>query len=300
MVDAGDLLFKKFLNPVPENELKKLTEKAHLIVEAFNRMAYDAFGIGDDDLTPGKEFLLEVSKKAHFPFLSSNISDEATEKPLFQPYLIKEVGGLRIGIFSLLSPDFFISPSDPRRKGIMVRSPVDTARNMVKDLQPKTDLIVLLSHLGYPKDMELAQAVPGIHLIVGSHTGLNLVYPHVVKNTIILHTAPKGMYAGKLDLTLANVEAGFYNVATRRSLEASLNSLKSRLSSSQTPEPEKVHLQKSKEDIERNLKQLEDKNGFTNAMLPLTENMKDDPEILKRVDHYLSKYPEAPKPNTPK
>jgi 2',3'-cyclic-nucleotide 2'-phosphodiesterase (5'-nucleotidase family) len=298
-VDAGDLLFKKFMNPLPENELKRMTDKAHLIVEAFNLMGYDALGIGDDDLTLGKEFLLEISKKANFPFLSSNTFDQASEKLLFQPHLVKEINGLRIGFFSLLSPDFFLGQPDPRRKGIVVRPPVEVAKNMVKELQPKTDLIILLSHLGYPKDSELAQTVPGIHLIVGSHTGLNLLYPPVIRNTIILQTPPKGMYAGRLDLTLVNRESSFYNVAPKGSMENSLNNLKNRLNSPQTSEVDKVQLQKSKEEIERILKQFEGKNGFTNTMLALSENIKDHPDILKMVNDYISKYPEAPKPTAP-
>jgi 5'-nucleotidase / UDP-sugar diphosphatase len=300
VLDAGDLLFKKFSNPIPENELKMATDKAHLIIGSFNLMGYDALGIGDDDLTLGKEFLLEISKKAEFPFLSSNTFDEASEKLLFQPYLIKEINGLRIGIFSLLSPDFFLGPSDPRRKGIVVRPPVEVAQNMVKELQPKTDLLILLSHLGYPKDVELAQTVPGIHLIVGSHTGLNLINPHIIKNTIILQTPPRGMSAGRLDLTLINAESIFYNVANKRNLENNLNNLKNRLNSNQTSEAEKAQLQKSKEETERSLKQLHGKNEFTHTMLPLSENMKDRPDILKMIDEYKSKYPETPKPIAPK
>ena len=177
VLDAGDLLFKKFTNPIPEQELKMVTDKAHLIIESFNLMGYNALGIGDDDLTLGKEFLLEISKKANFPFLSSNIFDEASEKLLFQPYLIKQINGFRIGVFSLLPPDLFLGQSDPRRKGIVVRPAVEIAQKMIKELQPKTDLIILLSHLSYQKDVELAQTVQGIHLIVGSHTGMNLVNP---------------------------------------------------------------------------------------------------------------------------
>src|SRR5512139_1052087 len=137
------------MNPIAENELKGMIEKAHLIVESFNLMGYDAIGIGDDDLTLGKEFLLEISKKANFPFLSSNLLDEASGKVLFQSFLIKEINGLRIGIFSLLSPNFFMGSSDPRIKGLTIRSPIEVAQAMVKELKPKVDLIVLLSHLGY-------------------------------------------------------------------------------------------------------------------------------------------------------
>ncbi len=76
-------------------------------------MGYDALGIGDDDLSLGKEFLVEISKKANFPFLSSNLIDEESGKLLFQPYLLKEINGLRIGIFSLLSPDSFSANRTP-------------------------------------------------------------------------------------------------------------------------------------------------------------------------------------------
>jgi 2',3'-cyclic-nucleotide 2'-phosphodiesterase (5'-nucleotidase family) len=165
VLDSGDLLFKKYMNPIQENELKGMTEKAQLIVESFNLTGYDAIGIGDDDLTLGKEFLLEISKKANFPFLSSNLLNEASGKVLFQSSLIKEINGLRIGIFSLLSPDFFTGPSDPRKKGLTIRQPIEVAQAMVKELKPKADLIILLSHLGYVKDIEMAQTVRGINII---------------------------------------------------------------------------------------------------------------------------------------
>ncbi len=82
------------------------------------------------------------------------------ESLLFQPYLLKEVNGLRVGIFSLLSPDFF-DPTDPRTKGLIIQPPPEVAQSMVKELRPRTDLIILLSHLGYPKDVELAQTSAG-------------------------------------------------------------------------------------------------------------------------------------------
>jgi hypothetical protein len=95
--DAGDLLFKKYLHPIPENELTAMAGKTHLIIESFNLMGYDAMGIGDDDLTLGKEFLLEISRKANFPFLCSNLLDETSGKNLFQTSLIKEINQCHLG-----------------------------------------------------------------------------------------------------------------------------------------------------------------------------------------------------------
>ena len=300
VLDAGDLLFKKFSHPVPENELKGVTEEAYLIIESFNVMGYDALGIGDDDLSLGKEFLMGISKKAKFPFLSSNLMDEESGKLLFQSYLVKEINGLRVGIFSLLSPDVFLGPTDIRRKGLIIRNPIETAQSMIKELQPKTDLLILLSHLSYPKDVELAQTVPGVHFIIGSHTGTNLIYPPLIKNTYILETAPKGMYVGRLELNFFNNTFSFYNSTEKRSLESRLNYIKYRLTAKETPETEKAQWRKSKEDTERALGQLQGKNQLTNIIFPLRQEMKDHPEIQKMVDEYKSKHLEMEKPAAPK
>ena len=291
-MDAGDLFFKKFASPHAKDELKGLTEKAHLIVESLNLMGYDAIGIGDDDLSLGKEFLLELSKKAKFPFLSSNLLDEKTGKLLFQPYLVKEMKGLKIGIFSLLSPETFLNPSDPRKKGIIVRDPIETAQEMIRELGPKTDILILLSHQGYPKDTELAQRVDGIQIIAGAHTGTSLNNPPVFKDAVILQNYPKGMYATKLNLNLLNNRKAFYNIKTKQVLESNLSKLELQLASPKTPETEKTQLQKAKENTKQALQQLEGKNRFAYSVSSLSDSMKDDPEIKKMVDDYKVRYPE--------
>lgn len=287
VLDSGDLLFKKFLSPIPENELKGVSEKVNLIIESFNLMAYDAIGIGDDDLTLGKDFLLEISKKANFPFLSSNLLDEASGETLFQSYVIKEVKGFRIGIFSLLSPDFFTNPSDRRRERLNIRPPIETAQAMIKELKPKTDLIILLSHLGYGKDMELARAVRGINIIMGSHTGINVTYPPPL-NTIIVQTGSRGMFGGRLDLLFYNHEPIFYNSAKKMSFEKALNHINQRLSAQRTPEAEKARLKRAKEETERTLKQLQG-NLFMNHIFSLHEQMKEDPDIKKLIEDFKAK-----------
>lgn len=277
-----------------------MAEKARLIIESFNLMGYDAIGIGDDDLTLGREFLLEISRKANFPFICSNLVDEGSGKNLFQTFLIKEVNGLRIGLFSLLSPDWFTNPSDPRKKGLSFHPPVETAQAMVRELRPKTDLIILLSHLGYAKDMELAQKVQGIHVISGGHTGINLSYPPVIQNAIILQTASRGMFGGKLNLILYNNDPAFYNAATRVSLENNVKSYNERLNSKAITETERSQWLKAKETAENTLSQFRGKNQFTNRILSLQEQMKEDPDIKKIIEAYKTRTQSTDKPAPPK
>jgi len=277
-----------------------VSAKANLMLESLSLMGYDALGIGDDDLTLGKEFLSELSKKAPFPFLSSNLMEAESGKLLFQSYLIKEVSGLKVGIFSLLSPDVFSGSQDPRLKGLTLQNPIETAQRIARELKPNTDLIILLSHLGYPKDVEMAQTVPGIHIIVGSHTGVSLTYPPIIKDTIILHSPMKGMYFGQFEFTFSNGEAGFYNSATTRSLENNLSNLRLRSNRKEVPKTEKEQYQRSIGEAERSLKQMEGKNQFSNTLFPLTDQIKEDPQVLKLLEDFKRHFQEPDKTSPPK
>ena len=278
-----------------------VTAKANLMIEALNLMGYNAMGIGDDDLTLGKEFLISLSKKATFPFLCSNLVDGESGKPVFQSYIIKEVNGLRVGIFGLISPDTFSGPQDPRLKGLTIQNPVETAQRIVKELKPNTDLIILLSHLSYPKDSEMAQAAPGIQIIVGSHTGVSLTYPPIVKDTVILHTPPRAMFSGRFALAFLSNDAGFYNVSTKRSFENNLTNMKLRLNTKETSPAEKEQYQRLIGDIERSLKQLQGKNEFSNFIIPLNEAFKEQPEISKLIEDFNKTFvSESDKSSSPK
>jgi len=278
-----------------------VTAKATLMVEALNLMGYNAMGIGDDDLTLGKEFLISLSKKANFPFLCSNLVDGETGKPVFQSHIIKEVNGLRVGIFGLISPDTFSGPQDPRLKGLTIQNPVETAQRIIKELKPNTDLIILLSHLSYPKDSEMAQAAPGIQIIVGSHTGVSLTYPPIVKDTVILHTPPRAMFSGRFALAFLSNDAGFYNVSTKRSFENNLTNMKLRLNTKETSPAEKEQYQRLIGDIERSLKQLQGKNEFSNFIIPLNELFKEQPEISKLIEDFNKTFvSESDKSSSPK
>lgn len=296
LLDSGDLFFKKFSTPHPESEIKRLSERARLILKSFELMGYHAIGVGDDDLSLGKKFLIDLLNLSHIPFLSSNARDEDSGKPLFQRHIVKEVNGLKIGIFSLLSPDAFLGVSDPRRKGLIFGNPFETAQEMVKELEPQTDLIILLSHLGYHKDVELAQKILGIHIIIGSHTGVDLANPPVIKYSIIVQNASKGMHGRKLNLTFSNREATFYNVITKHTYERNLGRLRQQLGSATASEVEKKQWQSAAENIESALQQFKQKNSFAVTSFPLGEAVKDHPDIKKMIDDYKSKFPEKIEP----
>lgn len=221
LLDCGDLFFDRYRKAVSPEDVMPLADKAHLILNCYNLLGYDALGIGDDDLSLGKDFLVDLSRKAGFPFISSNLINQETRQTLLQTHVIKETGGLRIGIFSLLSPYFFSGESDARIRGVAVRPPLEEARNILRKLKPEADLIVLLSHLGYAADIELAETVPGIDLILGGHSGRSLSYPMRIRDTIIVQVGSKGLHVGELHLQLEPHRPSFLDSTLKNSIPLS-------------------------------------------------------------------------------
>jgi 5'-nucleotidase/UDP-sugar diphosphatase len=218
LLDSGDLFFDRYRKALPPESVAAPSEKAHLILKCYNLLGYDAIGIGDDDLSLGKRFLVNLSKSAVFPFVSSNLMDKETGEALFQTHIIKEKGGLKIGIFSLLSPYFFSGESDSRIRGVVLLEPLEEAKRIVERIRPETDLVILLSHLGYMADIDLAEAVPGIDLILGGHSGHSLSYPVRIKDTIIVQVGAKGLHVGKINLRVGSSRPSIYGFTLENSI----------------------------------------------------------------------------------
>ena len=199
VLDAGDLLYPRASKPPSQDGKAVMNLKAMAIVAAFNHMGCDAITIGEDDLLWGKENLLEIIKGREFSVVSANLIDGESGKPLFRPYVIKQMGGFKVGIFGLF-------PKSPRKEGqfsgLTVLEPFGIAQKMVSTVRREADFVILLSHLGYAKDLELARKVEGINVIAGGHNGINLSHPRIIENTVVLQVGNRGRYLGRIDITI--------------------------------------------------------------------------------------------------
>src|SRR5699024_12738274 len=73
----------------------------------------------------------------------------------------------------------------------------------VKELQEKeVDLIVVLSHLGFPQDVKMMEEVKGIDICLSGHTHNRLSKPVQINDTIIIQSGSQSSFIGKIDLTV--------------------------------------------------------------------------------------------------
>lgn len=166
--------------------------KSGPIADFMNGIGFDAMAIGNHEFDDGPEELLKFIEASEFPIISGN-TIAAEGSPVagkFEPYIIKDIGGQKVAVVSVLATDTdeTSSPGDQ----IRFEDEVEYLKKAVADLEGQgINKIVLLSHVGYHRDQEIAAAVDGIDVIVGghSHTLLSSTdekaagpYPTLVKN----------------------------------------------------------------------------------------------------------------------
>jgi len=169
------------------------------MVEAMNAMGYDALTVSQMELALGLETIKQREAEAKFSFLSANLVKPGDNQPFFRPYVVLERQGVHIGIIGLSEPEASQTPGVEDQ--VTVLDPTETARRYVGELRAKVDMLIVLSHLGVDADKALAQAVPGIDIIVGGNTRQLMRMPEQVGNTLIVQQGYRGEWVGRLQAT---------------------------------------------------------------------------------------------------
>jgi len=181
--------------------------KGQAVVDYFNYMKYDAISVGNHDFDFGISVLKDIITKSNMPWLCSNLVLEDSKKTpdFLKPYVIFERGGLKIGIFGLITHYLTGMVSADILKGFSVVKHYDAVRAVISEMRTKgVDIIIGLTHIGYSHDQRLADSIPGIDVIIGahSHTGVRPPYETPRYHTIIQQAYSKLTSIGLLDLTI--------------------------------------------------------------------------------------------------
>lgn len=177
-VDLGDLFFES--NDLDPFETRQFPLKARMMMETLESMGCDAWLPGDFDFAHGLPLLRELEAESGFPFLLANVVDAQSGESLFRRSAVVEVGEWKIGMFGLVGRQLNepATASDEEtiqvgrrlaQRGLRLLDPIETAQEVVGELQEECDLIVALGHVGLEGSRELADEVPGIDVVLGAH-----------------------------------------------------------------------------------------------------------------------------------
>ena len=153
-----------------------------------NEMGYDACTIGNHEFDYGMDNLARLMRMAKFPFVCCNYDFSGTPcEGLVKPYIVKELAGLRIGIFGVCpDPKGLVSASN--YEGMRYERPAEAAQRVIDTLrkEERCDLIVCLSHLGWDiggdDDQALVSSTSGIDILLGGHSHTTFRHPHSLRD----------------------------------------------------------------------------------------------------------------------
>ena len=199
---VGDLFFNKYFGAAEFGLMKQL--------------GFTAMGLGNHEFDLGPEALLMALKEGFgaepLPILSANIScDDENLSPLtdlISPYIIKEVKGIKIGIFGITSPAAMeLSDPDP----ILISDDMESILPAVitEMKMAGAEIIIMLSGLGEQYEVPLAEAIPYIDIIIGGDNHYVYDKPLKVNNpggssTYIVQAGPFYRNIGKFEIEYDN------------------------------------------------------------------------------------------------
>ncbi len=183
-----------------------LCTNAQDMVDACKLLGVDVM-TGHWEFTYGMERVKEILDKdfkGHLDFVAQNVKTNDFGDPVFSPYTLREINGIKCAIIGQAFP--YTPIANPRYMvadwafGIQD----DNMQRMVDETRGKgAKVVVVLSHNGMDVDLKLASRVRGIDAILGGHTHDGVPVPVVVKNaggqTLVTNAGSNSKFLGVLD-----------------------------------------------------------------------------------------------------
>lgn len=159
---------------------------------------------------------------AKFPFISANILDSLTRRPIFKPYIIKKVSKKKFGIVGITSK--------PAKKipGIEIDSPDSTLEKIIPELRKKVDYIIVLANLDRLAEREFFKKSFDIDFVLMSGSYRYSKNLEDKNSMLVARCGSIGKYMGIIKFDLKNPDAKLTDVSRT---EAQLSYARKRLDS---------------------------------------------------------------------
>jgi 2',3'-cyclic-nucleotide 2'-phosphodiesterase/3'-nucleotidase len=214
LIDNGDTIQG---SPLAYYYAMRRSGEPNPIIAAMNAMGYDAMTVGNHEYNFGLDVLLRCRREARFPMLSANTypTGEA-DKPFFEPYIVRRVGPVRIGVLGLTTRNIPNWETPANYAGLEFRDTLAEAARWVKILREReqVDAVIVSTHEGYEVDLEtgesngseyenrawaILQAVPGIDILLTGHSHENIP-PRLVNGVLTAQGHRWSEHVTRLDL----------------------------------------------------------------------------------------------------
>lgn len=177
-------------------------------MEIMNYLAPDVVALGNHEFDYGLPHLLFLEKMANFPIVNANLYIKKYNKRLMNPYLVINKAGFDILFTGIITEKIMDALKQDALVGSFVT--LEEASHEVGKIcnaykNDDIDLTILLTHIGFESDIELAKLLKpewGVDMIIGGHSHTVLDKPEKVNNILIAQAGVGSDQIGRFDITV--------------------------------------------------------------------------------------------------
>jgi 5'-nucleotidase len=173
-----------------------------------NYLAPDVVTLGNHEFDYGLPHLLFLEKVANFPIVNANLYIRQYNKRLMLPYHIIRIAGFDVLFIGIIT-EMVIETirSDQAISSFISLEEASTEVGKITNAYKNDDidLTVLLTHIGFDADCELAQLLDpnwGVDMIIGGHSHTILEQPEIVNGILITQAGVGTNQIGRFDITV--------------------------------------------------------------------------------------------------
>jgi 2',3'-cyclic-nucleotide 2'-phosphodiesterase (5'-nucleotidase family) len=177
------------------------------VVAPTNALGLDVGIPGNWSVAYGKQALLDRAAEFDHPLVAANMLHADSGELVFEPYLIRERNGVRIGVLGFTEPDIPTRQPPHLSEGLAFHG-TEILQPRIDELREErgVDVVVLATHIGLPKSIRLAEELEDVDVLLSADTHERTEEPIVRGETWVVEAGAFASFVGVLDLTVADGE----------------------------------------------------------------------------------------------
>lgn len=189
-IDPSLLIFSAGDNRTGNPINDKYILPAYPMVALMNQVGFNASTLGNHEFDVHS--LKRLIGLSNFRYICANAFPSDSSGIKLVPTQVFDVEGLKVGVIGCiqLSPAGIPSTHPDNLDGITFK-PAEEIIPQYESLSKECDVTILLSHLGYPDDIKMAEKFPWLDLIIGGHTHTQLTGKEVKNGVLITQNRNK-------------------------------------------------------------------------------------------------------------
>ena len=179
------------------------------LMDAMGALQYTAVNVAPADLSWGPEVLRQSALKNKIDLVSSNLKTKSDGKYVFNPYVIRNVKGIRVAFLGVMQEDEAMAPFGPGGDDLQVGEPKASIAALLPEVRAKAEVVVVFTHLGQRKTQQLVDEVKGINVAISGLDGFVNHKPTEVGTdstggvTYVLEAGERGKYVGAFTMVVS-------------------------------------------------------------------------------------------------